>query len=117
VASVARKGWHRVKSSLADEVIARTEQLQSAREKEILRQLSDVFSELARLSTDVGAVWRAVEEVSTRLDAQATDIATLVDAVNAQIDIEYQSTEILGRLLQSTRARLEVLEQASPSAP
>jgi len=112
VASVARRGWRRVKSSLADEVVARTDQ----REAEILRQLSDVFSELARLSRDVGAVWRALEDISSRLNEQAAATAALVDSVNIQIDTDYQSTEILGRLLQSTRARLDVLEEAAQSA-
>jgi len=111
VASAARRGWRRVKSSLADEVVART----TGEDNEILRQLSDVFSELARLSRDVGAVWRAVEDMSTRFNAHAAELAALVDAVNAQVDTDYQSTEILGRLLQSTRARLEVVEEALQS--
>jgi ABC-type transporter Mla subunit MlaD len=133
VTSVARSGWHRAKSSITDEVVSRTtEALATAlkdhaeREAEMLRQMSDVFRELSRLSVDVGAVWRAVgdakaqlvdvekkvDDLHRKLEAQAVAVAELTDTLGVQIDVETQSTELLGRLLQSARTRLEVVEKA-----
>jgi hypothetical protein len=108
VASIARRVWHRVRSSLADEVAARGVE----RDVELFRQMSDVFKELARISVDLGAVWHSVEGLRAQIDSQA---ATLAELLN-QIDAENQSTEILGRLLQSARARLDVLEGAAQSS-
>ena len=91
----------------------------SQAEAEILRQLTDVFKELAHLSTDLGAVWRSLEEtkvkvddLNRKLDAHATVLIHLADALNEQIDGSNESTQLLGRLLQSTRSRLDVLEGA-----
>jgi hypothetical protein len=71
--------------------------------------MSDVFRELARLSVDIGAVWRSVEELRATL-------APLVNAATVEVDAEQESTELLGRLLQSTRARLDVLEEATKTS-
>jgi septal ring factor EnvC (AmiA/AmiB activator) len=108
VAAIARRGRQRVKASLAAAVAAGA----SEREDELLRQMSDMFKELAHLSVDLGAVWRSVECLRTQIEAQASALAELV----AQIDDENQSAEILGRLMQSTRARLDVLEGAVPGS-
>jgi hypothetical protein len=110
VASVGRSGVQRVRSSLAGVVKARV-----AREDEILRQMSDVFKELAHLSVDVGAVWQSVESLRAKVDAQTAMLSELL-AVTTMVDAERQSTELLGRLLQSARARLDVLEAGQSSA-
>jgi ABC-type transporter Mla subunit MlaD len=109
VASVGRSAWNRMSSG----IVARS----AKREEEILRQLSDVFKELAHLSVDVGALWSSLEETKgklddahRKLDAQAAILSELSDTVNEQIDIGNESTELLGRLLQSARGRLDVLE-------
>jgi hypothetical protein len=78
------------------------------REEEILRQLSDVFKELAHLSVDVTK--GKLDDAHRKLDAQAAILSELSDTVNEQIDIGNESTELLGRLLQSARGRLDVLE-------
>jgi hypothetical protein len=96
-------------SSFANEVEARV----AEREEEILRQMTDVFKELARISVDLGAVWHAVEELRAHVDAQAATLAELLDVTSVQTEVGNQSTEILGRLLQSARARLDVLEGAA----
>ena len=96
--SVARSGWRRAKSGIADEVAARLQE----REEEILRQLGDVFKEIVRLSSEVA-------EISKR-------VAELADTVSVQVDVENQSTELLGRLLAQARARLDALEEAASQA-
>jgi hypothetical protein len=97
MASIARRGWHRVKSSLADEVAARALE----RDVELFRQLSDVFKELA-------VIRRCVEELRAQIEAQAE--------LGLQNDVESQSIEILGRLVRSARARLDVLEGAAQNS-
>lgn len=106
MSSVARRGWQRVKSSVAVEVEARV----AEREMELLREMSDVFKELAHISVDLGAIWRSVQDLRAQVDAQAATLAELVEATTLQMDVANQSTELLGRLLQSARARLDVLE-------
>jgi hypothetical protein len=78
---------------------------------EVLRELGDVFKELAHLSTDLGAVWRSLEETKQKLDAQATLLIELVDGLHEQLEFGDESTELLGRLVQSTRARVDRLER------
>jgi len=92
---------------------------QSKGDDEILRQLGDVFKELAHLSVDLGAVWRSLEEtkvkldeVNGKLDAQTIVFVQLADSVNEQIEGGNESMELLGRLVQSVRSRLDVLEGA-----
>jgi septal ring factor EnvC (AmiA/AmiB activator) len=97
-----------VKSSLADEVEARV----AARQDELLRQMADVFKELAHLSVDIGAIWRSVEGLRVQIDAQAAVLAEILDMTTVRMGVENESTEILGRLLQSARSRLDVLEEA-----
>ena len=99
--SVARSGWRRAKSSIADEVAARMEG-HAAREQEILRQLTDVFKEIVRLSEEVSQLSRRV--------------ADLAATVSVQVDVDNQSTELLGRLLAQARARLDALEEAGQHA-
>ena len=95
MASVTRSVWHRLRSSVSVAVHG------TSADAEILRQLSDVFKELAHLSA-------ALEETKGKLD-------NLADSVNEQIENASESTELLGRLLQSARARIEVLEGARQS--
>ncbi|MFZ0172351.1 MAG: hypothetical protein WAL04_11770 [Acidimicrobiales bacterium] len=111
--SFPRSVWDRMRSSVAAEVAARG----TDNEAELLRQMTDVFKELAHLSVDLGAVWSSLEEtkgkldeMGRRLDVQATVFAEFTDTVNEQIENDSESTELLGRLLQSARARIEVLE-------
>lgn len=105
MSSVARRGWHAVRRNVAGDL--------TERDAEVLRQMSDVFKELAHLSVDLGAVWRSVQDLREQLDVQAAVLAELVDATTLQIDLGNQSTELLGRLLESARARLDVLEGAT----
>ena len=108
MASIARRGWHRVMSSFDARVVER--------EEEILRQMTDVFKELARISVDLGAVWHAVEELRAHVEAQSATLAELLDVTSLQTEVGEQSTEILGRLLQAARSRLDALERAAPSS-
>jgi hypothetical protein len=113
VASVTRSAWNRMSLGIAGR--------SAKHEDEVLRQLSDVFKELAHLSVDVGALWSSLEETKVKLDeanrkldAQTRLLSELSDTVNEQIDIGNESTEILGRLLRSARDRLDVLEGSRP---
>ena len=111
--------WNRALSGLASKVPTRGA-IENA-QAEVLRQMSDVFKELAHLSVDVGALWSSLEETKVKLDeanrkldAQTRLLSELSDTVNEQIDIGNESTEILGRLLRSARDRLDVLEGSRP---
>lgn len=104
----AQSPWNRALSGLASKVPTRGA-IESA-QAEVLRQMSDVFKELAHLSVDVGAVWRSLEEVKAKLDAQVRLLDEVTDRLNEQVQFGDESVELLGRLVQSTRARLEVLE-------
>jgi hypothetical protein len=98
-----------VRSGLVDEIEARV----ATREDELLRQMSDVFKELARLSVDLGAISRAVEGVQEKLDAQAVLMVELTETTRIRLDATYESIELLGRLLESARSRLDVLEEVA----
>jgi hypothetical protein len=117
VSSITRSALQRLRSGASATVHG------SQTEAEILRQLTDVFRELARLSTDLGAIWRSLEETKVKVDdlnrkfdAQATTLAHLADDVTEAIDGSDESIALLGRLLQSTRSRLDVLEGARGDA-
>ncbi len=75
------------------------------RETEILRQLTDVFGELKRLSAETSALEQGISETNARLEQ-------LIGTVEASIETHVQTTQLLGRLLESARGRLEVLEEA-----
>ncbi len=109
--SVTRSGWRRVKASIAAEVATSLTD-HAERETEILRQLSDVFKELNRLSVDIGTLKSQLDELTGKVDSETAAIAELSDAMKVQLEVENQSTELLGRLVQSARARLEVVESA-----
>jgi uncharacterized protein involved in exopolysaccharide biosynthesis len=79
------------------------------RETEILRQLADVSAELKRLSEQVAAREQAVSETNAKLQP-------LISMLEASLETQLQTTELLGRLLESARGRLEVLEEALNSA-
>jgi hypothetical protein len=116
-----------VTGSFADQITERSAQAVSdsaERENEMLRQMSDVFSELGRLSRDIGTLAAAVHELQLKADAQAAALreidehaaardGELLDTLTAHVAADNQSTEILGRLLQATRSRLEALEDAA----
>lgn len=90
------------------------------REAETLRQMSDLFSEVGRLSVDLGAVFQAVEQLRAEIRDSRADLASLhaeaavlSEAVTNQIEAANQSVEALGRLLQSARSRIDALEEAA----
>lgn len=112
MASVNQSGWRRAVSGAVSKVAAQS----TAADAEILRQLSDVFKELAHLSVDVGAVWRAIEDVKEKLDSQAALLSEVAEMLRGHAEYGDESLELLGRLLQSTRARLEVIEAGMSGA-
>jgi len=105
-------------------VLAKMAPADTGAQAELLRQMGDVFKELAHLSVDLGALWNSLEETKRKLDAlngrldqltgrldtQADAIGELAAAVNDEIDTANESTDLLGRLVQSTRTRLDLLE-------
>ncbi|HEV8065268.1 MAG TPA: hypothetical protein VGP46_10575 [Acidimicrobiales bacterium] len=120
MASVARSGWHRFRSSLADEVAARNERAiaeSAEREAETLRQMSDVFSELGRLSRDVGVLHESLHELRVQSDQNHLLLDEIRSALNAMVDTDSEATAVLGRVLQSTRSRLDSLEDAAQTGP
>lgn len=74
------------------------------RETEILRQLTDVFGELKRLSAEVSALEQGIGDVHAKL-------LQVISTVDASIETHIETTQLLGRLLESARGRLEVLEE------
>lgn len=127
MSSVARSGWRRAKSSIADEVSERTAAAladHAERQVEMLRQMSDMFREIARLSVDLGAVWQTLVQTRAELTEARELLASLNsvtselrDTVSVQVDVENQSTELLGRLLTSTRSRVDELAEAVQVGP
>ncbi|MGH9303900.1 MAG: hypothetical protein ACRDZ5_05730 [Acidimicrobiales bacterium] len=124
------RGWQRMKVSLADEVhsrLARAELDSAEREAEMLRQQSDVFSELTRLAETLGGLHGKVDALHAKLDAlhakldaaataveaELRELRELRDILSVQLDAENQSQELLGRLLSSARSRLDALEEAA----
>lgn len=122
-----RRGWGRVRTSLGDEVSRRVREALAdyeVREAEsrrrvqdiaeqvasVLAQLTDVFKELKLISEANGEMRRALGAMDERVSAQ---LAALGDTVDASLDVDHQSTELLGRLLASARARLDALEEAA----
>jgi methyl-accepting chemotaxis protein len=111
-------------------ILARVAPPDTSAQAELLRQMGDVFKELAHLSVDLGALWSSLEEtkkkldeanarldqLAGRLDTQAAAISELAATVNDEIDTANESTELLGRLLQSTRTRLDLLESRRSGA-
>ncbi len=116
MSSVARANVRRLMSGFATEVAGRNAQdfAESAeRETETLRQMSDVLGDVGRLSVDVGAVWHVLGEVRAEVAETRKIVADLVTALETQIELTHQSTELLGRLVESARARLDALEEAT----
>ncbi len=111
-------------------VLAKVAPADTSAQEELLRQMADVFKELAHLSVDLGALWNSLEEtkkkldevngrleqLTGRLDTQAVAIGELAETVNDEIDTANESTELLGRLVQSTRTRLDLLESGRSGA-
>ncbi len=111
--------WQRAKISIADEVhsrLRRAEEDSAEREAETLRQLGDVFSELRRIAETLGELHRKLDGLQAKVDALTAAFegraAELRDMVAVQMDADGQSQELLGRLVASTRSRLEVVEEA-----
>lgn len=110
MSSEARRPGGRSRSLVrsALDSVARFPRESHARETEILRQLTDVFAELKRLSAQASALQGVSDELKAKLEH-------LVSAVDADIETHIQTTQLLGRLLESARARLEILEEAENS--
>ena len=129
MASVARSGWRRARSSIAGAVaeatsgaVERELAIHGEREVEILRQMSDVLQELGRLSGDVGVARDSLEEakagvreLTVVVQTLAASLAEMRQQLEAQMEAANETTEILGRLLASARSRLEALEDAAGS--
>jgi tetrahydromethanopterin S-methyltransferase subunit G len=90
VASASRAAWRRMTASIARQVV------------------DEVAPHIDQHMTSVHA----------RLDALETEVATLIGEVRelrsiagTQVDVENQSTELLGRLLRSATDRIDELEE------
>lgn len=94
--SAARRLWRRAKLQVADDVHTRLEpDLDTLDER--LRALEKVAAEvLDALVGEVGSL--------------KCDVAELRDALAAQLDMENESNELIGRLLVRLSARVEDLE-------
>lgn len=127
MASLARRGWRRAKSSIAEETAARLAERQAAllgelpqamkdlcdtlRERQdlVLSQLPAVFAQLTEIANTLASLSSTVDELGKR-------VSELAGTVAVQVDVENQSTELLGRLLAQARARLDALEEAGRTA-
>jgi hypothetical protein len=126
-----RSRWLRMRRSLGDEVAARLDTAlagHASRETEaleriavlgeqvtaLLAQMSDVFKELGLISEANGELRRAVDDMDRRLTGKLADLG---DTVDSSLEVDNQSTELLGRLLASARARLDALEEAAEHLP
>jgi hypothetical protein len=108
-----------VKSSLADEVAARNGQAiteSAEREAETLRQMTDMFSEVGRLSRDVGVLHQSLHELRVQSDENRLLLEEIRNVLNAMLDTDGEATAVLGRVLQSARTRLDALEDAAQTA-
>jgi len=100
VSSIARSGWHRVKSSMAGELSAR-----------VGHEFDTRFTErLDRLQAGLDAV-------AGSLAVMRRELSDLADTIAVESEVHAQTTELFGRLLQSSTARIEALEEAITAAP
>jgi chromosome segregation ATPase len=81
----ARQLWRRAKLQVADDV--RT-----------------------RLDTDLSELRERLSAIERRLDGLEQAVAKIADTLEAQVDMENESDELLGRLLGRLAGRIEQLE-------
>lgn len=86
--SAARQVWRRAKLQVADDV--RT-----------------------RLDSDLVELRGRLEAIEQRLERLEEGIASIKDTLSAQVDMENESDELLGRLLGRIEGRIEQLELKS----
>jgi hypothetical protein len=94
--SSGRRLWRRAKRGIADEVHARFEPDR------------DAFAE--RLSALEKAVADVLDALSGEVGSLKCDVTALREALAAQLDMENESSELIGRLLVRLAARVEDLE-------
>jgi archaellum component FlaC len=88
VASAPRQLWRRAKLQVADDV-------------------------RARLDSDLGELRGRLEAIEDRLAKLEAGVASIKDMLSAQVDMENESDELLGRLLGRIEGRIEQLELKS----
>jgi chromosome segregation ATPase len=88
VASAARQLWRRAKLQVADDV-------------------------RARMDGDIAELQGRLDAIDRRLEKLEQGIASIRDTLSAQVDMENESDELLGRLLGRIEGRIEQLELKS----
>jgi hypothetical protein len=88
--------WRRAKQGVADEVRASFE--------------PDLVALTERLAALERAVAEVLEALAGEVGSLKSDVAAVSDALAAQLDMENESSELLGRLLVRLTARVEELE-------
>lgn len=105
MSSIARQGWHRVKSSVAGEVGAR-----------VGDQVDRIHEPIARLQESVDRLQASVDALAGSLAVMRREVTDLADTVAVQSDVHAQTTELFGRVLQAQASRIEALEEALGAA-
>ncbi len=88
MASAARQLWRRAKLQVADDV-------------------------RARMDGDIAELQGRLDAIERRLEKLEEGIASIRDTLSAQVDMENESDELLGRLLGRIEGRIEQLELKS----
>ena len=88
MASAARQLWRRAKLQVADDV-------------------------RARMDGDIAELQGRLDAIDRRLEKLEQGIASIRDTLSAQVDMENESDELLGRLLGRIEGRIEQLELKS----
>lgn len=108
LASIGRRGWWRVKSSIADEVEHRVASSLGER----LTGVDDHLAEaIARLQSATDRTEAGLTATATLLAELGREVSELKDTMAVQVDVENQTTALLGRLVQAATARLEQVEE------
>jgi hypothetical protein len=94
VASTGHRSWRQVKSGLARKL-----------KGGVARPFADLTARVSELQDATAAI-------AGSLAVLRREMAELADVVAVQVDVGNQTTELLGRLLATTSARLELLEDS-----
>ncbi|MHB8243800.1 MAG: hypothetical protein ACYDGN_00410 [Acidimicrobiales bacterium] len=97
MASASRAAWRRIKRSIAGQVAADVAPLVEVQTRDVAARLAAVDAQL--------------EAMRAQLAAMADQMHDLREIAGTQVDIENQSTELLGRLLRSATSRIDELEE------
>jgi len=103
VPSIARKGWHRVRSSVAGEVTPRVG-------AEVDRVETHLIEAIDRLQASIDRLQSVADALAGSLAVMRREMADLQDTVAVQSDVQAQTTELFGRLIQSASNRLDEIE-------